>query len=579
MRTIVLLKMEEEDSDGERSDIRCVDFDWRNLDSAPRLSRAVRLGDINALKKLIEDGAYVNAADNRGWTPLHEASVDDKNYKIVEELINSGAFLEHQTVEGETALYLAARNGCAKIVELLIREGASVNCHTLKKFTPLHIAACSKDCEEVLHLLIAAGAKTDALDIEDRSALHFAVEENNITATRVLLEAGLDPMIVDFFGRNVVVSACMTGNIEILELLLGKLGHKLDVINYQSGDGWTLLMEAVQFKHIDIVKLLIRYGADTSLQEGRGLLALHLAAHSGRTDILKLILDNTPTDAIEATSVFSSRRNAVHTRSLLALAIDKNSYESVELLLSRNDLSSDVISCPVKMGNVLVSAASFLLMFADAVPHGKDKLKMLKLLLTKPELVEPKYNKAVGVIDPTEAAISVHERNHPQHGCICYQYLSLILEKGGSADNERLFQAALKSGFTSGVSLLLTHSNVHEPEQLLKTMWADIHTNNHSWNGTESNTFAYLMDLSTDRSITFESIRQEAEAPVHQSLESIIRLVTTKRKPATLKRLARSTFRSYLHAQTASKPSDFLKTIKQIDAPKSVVAFLMYNDI
>lgn len=570
--------MEDEDSEGEPCDYRCIDFDWRNLDSAPRLSWAIRAGDIDSVKKLIDEGASVNAADNRGWTPLHEAVKDDENYEIVEELIRGGAYLEHKTVVGETPLFFAARYGSLNILDLLIREGAVVNCHNVKSYTPLHMAACCKrtSCEAVLLKLIAAGAKVDALDVENRSALHFAVEENNITATRVLLEAGLDPKVVDFFGRNVVVSACMAGNIEVFELVLGKLGHKLDIINYQSRDGWTLLMEAVQFKHIDIVKLLLRYGADTSLQEGRGLLALHIAAHTGRADILKLVLDNTPTKAIEATSVLSSPRSVLHTRSLLALAIDKNSYESVELLLSRKDLSSDVITCPVKMGNVLVSPASFLLMYADAVPHGEEKLKMLELLLTIPELVEPKYKKTVDVIDPVEAAISVHVRNHPQQGCYCCKYLSMILARGASADSPHFFQAALKAGFTSGISLLLSHSNTHEPEHLLKSMWTDVHKNDRSWNGTEPNTFAYLMELSTDHSVAFEALRQE---PADQTLDLVHRLVKSKRRPATLKRLARSSFRSYLHKETASKPSEFLSTVRVIDAPKSVIGFLMYNDI
>lgn len=59
-------------------DYRCIDFDWRNLDSAPRLSWAIRAGDIDSLRKLIDEGASINAADNRGWTPLHEAVKDDE---------------------------------------------------------------------------------------------------------------------------------------------------------------------------------------------------------------------------------------------------------------------------------------------------------------------------------------------------------------------------------------------------------------------------------------------------------------------------------------------------------------------
>uniref|UniRef100_A0A161MT24 Ankyrin repeat and socs box protein 2-like protein n=1 Tax=Triatoma infestans TaxID=30076 RepID=A0A161MT24_TRIIF len=100
--------------------------------------------------------------------------------------------------------------------------------------------------------------------------------------------------------------------------------------------------------------------------------------------------------------------------------------------------------------------------------------------------------------------------------------------------------------------------------------------NDRSWNGTETNTFAYLMELSTDHSVAFDALREES---VDETLDLVRRLVKSKRRPASLKRLARSSFRSYLHKETASKPSEFLPTVRHIDAPKSVIGFLMYNDI
>ena len=83
------------------------------------------LGNIETVKKYLDDGKDVNAKDDTGMTPLHNA-----------------------------ALY-----GRKEILELLIAEGADVNAKDDARWTPLHYAEGSK---EVAELLIAKGADVNA---------------------------------------------------------------------------------------------------------------------------------------------------------------------------------------------------------------------------------------------------------------------------------------------------------------------------------------------------------------------------------------------------------------------------------
>ena len=43
------------------------------------------------MKTLIENGANVNALDNRKWTPLHYAASKNENAEVVKILIEKGA--------------------------------------------------------------------------------------------------------------------------------------------------------------------------------------------------------------------------------------------------------------------------------------------------------------------------------------------------------------------------------------------------------------------------------------------------------------------------------------------------------
>jgi ankyrin repeat protein len=45
----------------------------RNFRGETQLHIAAQKGDLSLCKKLVDDGANINSADNAGWTPLHEA--------------------------------------------------------------------------------------------------------------------------------------------------------------------------------------------------------------------------------------------------------------------------------------------------------------------------------------------------------------------------------------------------------------------------------------------------------------------------------------------------------------------------
>lgn len=84
--------------------------------------RAAEAGDVRQLRRLIADGADINAADTQGWTPLMRAA-KNHHLKAVAELITAGADLHAETRNGWNALSIAVKAGSPQIIALLASAG------------------------------------------------------------------------------------------------------------------------------------------------------------------------------------------------------------------------------------------------------------------------------------------------------------------------------------------------------------------------------------------------------------------------------------------------------------------------
>ena len=130
-----------------------------------RLRRSAGDGDYAEVKRLIEEGADVNAQDkDLGWNALGEASREG-HIEIVELLIEEGADVNVNAYG--TALMFASQYGHIDIVRLLIEAGADVNSRGYYGYTALMFSrGLWIISEEPLHegypeiekLLIDAGA-------------------------------------------------------------------------------------------------------------------------------------------------------------------------------------------------------------------------------------------------------------------------------------------------------------------------------------------------------------------------------------------------------------------------------------
>ena len=137
-----------------------------NLDVQGRFGKyllhaAACSGNFEVVRILIEyDSAHINARDEFGWTPSHLASEgqDSKGGSVLRLLLEHGADINMQDVNGLTPLQWASFDGALEVVRLLLEHGADVEAKNSYGKTALQEAAQGEH-DEIVKLLREYGAK------------------------------------------------------------------------------------------------------------------------------------------------------------------------------------------------------------------------------------------------------------------------------------------------------------------------------------------------------------------------------------------------------------------------------------
>lgn len=109
------------------------------------------IGDVEALKALLSDGADKDEKDSEGRTALH-FSCGYGELRCAEVLLEAGASVDALDKNNNTALHYAAGYGQHECVKLLLKNGASVTLQNLDGKTAIEVAKLNNQ-KEALHLL------------------------------------------------------------------------------------------------------------------------------------------------------------------------------------------------------------------------------------------------------------------------------------------------------------------------------------------------------------------------------------------------------------------------------------------
>lgn len=219
-------------------------------------------------------------------------------------------------------LYISAKQGdLQKVIHLLV-DGRDPNyVEGQSKRTPLQ-AAAAEGHQEICHMLVQAGGNLEMFDENQRTPLMAACENNHLDTVKYLLRAGASVRHKDIMGFTCLHLAAKLGHYDITHHLLSKASK---YINCQDDGGWTPVTWAIEYKHAEIVHLLLSRGADVNIRDKEENVCLHWAALSGCDDIAQALL--------EARCDMTALN--LHGDLPLHIAARENHLECVTLFLSR----------------------------------------------------------------------------------------------------------------------------------------------------------------------------------------------------------------------------------------------------
>jgi ankyrin repeat protein len=167
--------------------------------------------------------------------------------------------------------------------EQLLSQGANPNMKDREARSMLKLASINDDTEMVI-LLLNYGADP-TLDLPDQESLYEPFVKRNNEIVRLLLEKGANPNIKDQYGRSLLRLACINNDTEMVILLLNYgADPKLEL------SGQSSLCDAINNRNIEIVRLLLEKGANPNRECGLNKNLLFQAIIIGDLDILDLLL-------------------------------------------------------------------------------------------------------------------------------------------------------------------------------------------------------------------------------------------------------------------------------------------------
>ncbi len=293
------------------------------------LAEAAKVADAELVGMLLDAGADPDAANQDGQTALM-LTARTGSTAVAERLIAAGASLDaRERWRGQTALMWAADSRHEEFVRTVITAGADVHLvanandwptqiteepraqyRPTGGFNALHYAARS-GCTPCVSALLEAGVDIDRPNPDGVNALMLALENFAYDTAQLLLEAGANPHLWDWWGRTPLyvavdvssfggpASRAASGSIgahDIIAMLLAagvnpdpqlnmhrptRGGNSGRFVDDLLTTGATPLLRAAIGHDVTAIRLLLEHGAQVDLPNVMGVTPLMGAAGQG----------------------------------------------------------------------------------------------------------------------------------------------------------------------------------------------------------------------------------------------------------------------------------------------------------
>ncbi|XP_046383766.1 protein fem-1 homolog A [Ischnura elegans] len=200
--------------------------DDRSVHCVTPLWCAAVSGRLVVVKSLIGHGAQVDAVSDTGSTPVRSACFMTHLDVVAYLVVEGGADVLRPNYNGGTCLINSVQS--VQLCLFLLEHGAQVN----------------------------------ARDIQNKTALHYAIQEHRLETTRLLLDHGADPHLCSRYGDDALQTACLKGATQIFEHLCQRVGYSPERI----ADAHDLLGSTFLDEHADAASALEHWHAAAEIR-------------------------------------------------------------------------------------------------------------------------------------------------------------------------------------------------------------------------------------------------------------------------------------------------------------------------
>ena len=248
------------------------------------LIHAIQKNRTEFVKLLISYGVNVNCVSNSGATPLIIFTTKlDHDIEILNLLIDNGADINALNPEGLSPLHTAVIEGNMKLTKLLISKGSNIEIKdSTSRSSPL-LYACQNGRTELFKMLLENGADVNAKSADGTSAIHFATQSANTEIVDLLLQRDLDincknnlgetPLYYTLYPRPFQAVSTAISTYKMAKFLIER-GATIDVATVSDR---TPLIHAITKNNLNVVNLLVSFGANVNHARGSYGTPLHIA--------------------------------------------------------------------------------------------------------------------------------------------------------------------------------------------------------------------------------------------------------------------------------------------------------------
>ncbi|MFO7735983.1 MAG: ankyrin repeat domain-containing protein [bacterium] len=287
------------------------DVNHKDYDGWPIFITAVNSKNKGMLSLFIRNRVNVNISGPDKRTPLMHA-IENKNEFAIKKLMNAGADINAVDNRGQTILMYAARKGDVRLVKFLINKGVNIYAKDKAGRNALSHAVQFRK-RDVIRILgdyetrpdefliavetgntintrriISKGIDVNIKNARGEPALFIAVRRNDMTMARLLINNGADINFTNKSGHTVLMYTIAENKFRMARLLL-RNGARAN-FNFIYSDGLTALMRMLKNRERMLAKLILKHKQNLDIQDKEGNTALMYASVLGMSDIVRTLL-------------------------------------------------------------------------------------------------------------------------------------------------------------------------------------------------------------------------------------------------------------------------------------------------